>query len=77
VDALEGRCTCPNKQKDLEDGDLCKHIRRIRFVTGQRAIPTWADTDEVDVKLEEHVNGIPKVTATDSCVTIEPKLATS
>jgi hypothetical protein len=41
VDALEGRCTCPDKQYNLEDGELCKHERRVRFAIGQSAIPAW------------------------------------
>jgi hypothetical protein len=71
VDALEGRCTCPDKQYNLEDGELCKHERRVRFATGQWAIPAWVDADEVDGQLGEHVEGTPKVAATDGGVTLE------
>ena len=70
VDALEGRCTCPDKQYNLEDGELCKHERRVRFATGQWAIPAWVDADEVDAQLGEHVEGTPKVAVTDGGVTL-------
>jgi hypothetical protein len=71
VDGLEGRCTCPDKQYNLEDGELCKHERRVRFTTGQWAIPAWVDADEVDTKLGEHVERTPKVAVTDGGVTLE------
>jgi len=70
VDALEGRCTCPDKQYNLEDGELCKHERRVRFATGQWAIPAWVDADEVDGQLGEHVEETPKVAVTDGGVTL-------
>ncbi|WP_053966630.1 hypothetical protein [Haloarcula rubripromontorii] len=70
VDALEGRCTCPDKQYNLKDGELCKHERRVRFATGQWAIPAWIDADEVDAQLGQHVEGTPKVAATDGGVTL-------
>ncbi|MBP1986046.1 SWIM zinc finger family protein [Halolamina salifodinae] len=65
VDALEARCTCPDKQHNLEDGELCKHERRVRFATGEWAIPGWANTEAVDSQLGEHVSGTPQVAATD------------
>jgi len=71
VDALEGRCTCPDKQYNLEDGKLCKHERRVRFATGQWAIPAWVDADEVDAQIGEHVEETPKVAVTDGGVTLE------
>lgn len=70
VDALEGRCNCPDKQYNLEDGELCKHERRVRFATGQWAIPAWVDADEVDAQLGEHVEETPTVAATDGGVTL-------
>jgi hypothetical protein len=70
VDDLEGRCTCPNKQYNLEDGELCKHERRVLFATGQWAIPAWVDADEVDTQLGQHVDRTPKVAATDGGVTL-------
>lgn len=69
VDGLEGRCTCPDKQYNLEDGELCKHERRVRFATGQWTIPAWVDADEVDAQLGEHVEETPKVAGTDGGVT--------
>ena len=65
VDALEARCTCPDKQHNLEDGELCKHERRVRFATGKWVIPGWADTEAIDSQLGEHVSGTPRVAATD------------
>lgn len=62
VDALEGRCTCPDYQyRDVR----CKHLRRAAFATGERPIPAWVDADEVDGQLGEHVEETPKVAATD------------
>ena len=67
VDAREGRCTCPDHQyREVE----CKHLRRIAFATGARPIPEWADTDEVDAQLGQHVDGTPKVAVTDGGVTL-------
>lgn len=65
VDALKARCTCPDKQHNLKDGELCKHERRVRFATGEWAIPGWANTEAIDPQLGEHVSGIPQVAATD------------
>jgi hypothetical protein len=64
VDALEGGCTCPDKQYRLDDG-LCKHERRLRFATGEWAIPAWADAGTIDPLLGRHTNGTPRVAATD------------
>jgi len=65
VDALKGRCTCPDKQHNLEDGDLCKHERRVQFATGEWVIPGWADTEVIDSQLGEHVSGTPQIATTD------------
>ena len=70
VDGIEGRCTCPDKQYNLDDGELCKHERRVRFATGQWAIPAWVDADEVDAQLGQHVEETPKVAVTDGGVTL-------
>jgi len=50
VDAREGRCTCPDMAHNLPDGDreTCKHIARVRFATGERAIPAAA-AEELDI----------------------------
>ena len=67
VDARKGRCTCPDYQyRDVR----CKHLRRIAFATGQRPIPAWVDSDEVDAQIGEHVDGMPKVAVTDGGVTL-------
>jgi hypothetical protein len=68
VDARKERCTCPDHQYR---GVECKHCRRVEFATGERAIPAWADTDEVDAQLGEHVTGTPKVAVTDGGVTLD------
>jgi len=65
VDALEGRCTCPDKQYNLNDGELCKHERRVRFATGERAIPSWTNAGAIDPHLGQHVAGSPQIAATD------------
>jgi hypothetical protein len=67
VDALEGHCTCPDhRYREVE----CKHLRRTAFATGERPIPAWVDADEVDAQLGQHVDGTPKVAATDGGVTL-------
>lgn len=59
VDVRHESCSCP----DAEHRDVkCKHIRRAEFATGQRPIPTWADTDAIDPRLGEHVEGGPVMT---------------
>lgn len=65
VDTLEARCTCPDKQHTLEDGEPCKHERRVQFATGEWAIPGWANTEAIDSQLGEHVTGTPQIAATD------------
>ena len=65
VDALEGRCTCPDKHHNLEDGEICKHERRVRFATGEWDIPAWVNADEVDAQLGKHVSGTTETAATD------------
>lgn len=67
VDAREGRCTCPDHQyREVE----CKHCRRVAFATGERPIPAWVDTKEIDSQLGEHVEETPRVAATDGGVTL-------
>jgi len=62
VDAHEGRCTCPDSQhRDVR----CKHQRRVVFATGEQGLPAWIDSDAIDSQLGEHVDGTPRVTATD------------
>ena len=67
VDAQKKRCTCPDHQYR---GVECKHYRRVAFATGERPIPAWAGSDEVDPQLGEHVAGISKVAVTDGGVTL-------
>lgn len=68
VDALKGRCTCPDHEyREVR----CKHIRRVAFATGKRPIPAWVNADEVDTQLGEHVEETPKVAVTDGGVTLE------
>lgn len=73
VDALKGRCTCPDAEYNLPTDDgrkRCKHAARVAFATGERPIPAWVDADEVDAQLGEHVEETPKVAATDGGVTL-------
>jgi len=64
VDALEGGCTCPDKQYRL-DGGQCKHERRLRFANGERAVPAWVEAGAIDPLLGKHTDGTPRVAATD------------
>jgi predicted nucleic acid-binding Zn finger protein len=38
VDRREGRCTCPDHE---HRGVRCKHLRRVAFATGERAVPAF------------------------------------
>ena len=63
VDGREGRCTCPDhKHRDVR----CKHLRRVAFATGERAVPVGVDG--VDELLGEHTDGRPQVVASDGGV---------
>lgn len=52
VDAVEGACDCDDAFYRDPDGG-CKHVRRVRFVTGEREIPVWADRSCIDPWLLE------------------------
>ena len=47
VNAETGACTCPDTEYRDPDGG-CKHVRRVEFHTGERAVPAWVDRDAVD-----------------------------
>jgi hypothetical protein len=64
VDARTGACDCPDATHNAPEGG-CKHRRRVAYVTGERAIPGWVDRDAVDAQFGEHVEGGPRVAATD------------
>lgn len=73
VDALKGRCTCPDAEYNLPTDDgrkRCKHAARVAFATGERPIPAWVDANEVDSQLGEHLEDTPKVVVTDGGVTL-------
>jgi hypothetical protein len=63
VDAEQGVCECEDfRYRDVE----CKHVRRVAFATGKRAIPTRAAIElDVDPSLGEHVEGEHRYLATD------------
>jgi len=52
VDTSTGPCTCPDAEYRDPDGG-CKHVRRVAFHTGERAVPAWVDRDAVDPLLLE------------------------
>ncbi len=54
VDVDGDVCECDDS---LYRGVECKHVRRAKFATGQRDIPSWANRDRVDPQLGEHVDG--------------------
>jgi hypothetical protein len=62
VDTREGRCTCPDHK---HRGVRCKHLRRVAFATGERPIPATVDREAIDEHLGRHVDGGPRVVATD------------
>jgi hypothetical protein len=65
VDLREGRCTCPDAEHNLNDGELCKRARRCRFEMGRDAIPAWIDPDALPSDFAAHVGACPRVAATD------------
>jgi hypothetical protein len=68
VDARGGACTCP----DFEYRDVrCKHLRRVAFATGERPVPAGVDRDGLDEQLGRHVDGGPRVLATDGGQALE------
>jgi len=64
VDARLGACECPDWQYREPEGG-CKHMRRVAYATGETSIPAWVDPDAVDPLLGDHLDGLPRVTATD------------
>lgn len=66
VDADEGACECGDfRFREVE----CKHLQRVAFATGQRAIPAAAAVElDVDPTLGDHVEGDVRVAATDGGV---------
>ena len=55
VDTGLPACECP----DFEyRGRACKHIRRVMFATGRRAIPEWIDERGIDPQLGAHVEEV-------------------
>jgi hypothetical protein len=59
VDTRVGACECPDHEyRDAH----CKHLRRVAFATGERAVPNGVDYDD---QLGQHVDGEPRLAATD------------
>ncbi|MXR50655.1 hypothetical protein GRX03_03400 [Halovenus sp. WSH3] len=73
VDAEKGRCTCPDSQHNLDDDEVCKHVRRVAFATGERAIPNWVNDDAVDPLLGEHVEGPRRIASDGGSSVVNPK----
>jgi predicted nucleic acid-binding Zn finger protein len=69
VDAREGRCTCDDMAHNLPDGDreVCKHVSRVRFATGEKPIPaTAAEELDIDPMLgEQMARSGPRVAVPD------------
>lgn len=68
VDMRDDVCECPDYQYREAH---CKHLRRVEYVTGERAIPAWIDPTSVDTQLGSHVETSPKLAATDGGVAVE------
>jgi hypothetical protein len=58
VDGESGACTCPDAQYRSPAGG-CKHLRRVRFGTGERDIPAWAARDAMDPLLVRRLDRSP------------------
>jgi hypothetical protein len=53
VDVRGCSCTCGDAcHRDVR----CKHIRRVEFLTGRRAVPEWADPGGIDPWLLEQLD---------------------
>jgi hypothetical protein len=68
VDAKRGRCECDDMAHNLPDGDReeCKHLARVRFATGERAIPSWVNMDRVHDLLGYHLDRAePRIMSSD------------
>lgn len=66
-DARERTCECPDHtyRGELLGQQGCKHLRRVMFATGERAIAAWVECDAVDPALGEHVDGEVRIAAPD------------
>lgn len=60
-----GRCDCPDATHNLDDTERCKHQIRALVAMGRLSVPTWIDRDAVDGLLGAHVDGSPRLVATD------------
>ncbi|SFH05349.1 hypothetical protein SAMN04488063_0022 [Halopelagius inordinatus] len=75
VDARSGACPCPDSTYNLDDGELCKHARRVAIVRGERAFPA-VPVDDVDEQIGIHVpNGVTLADVTASADTLRPLVA--
>jgi hypothetical protein len=53
VDARDGACECPDaRYRDRE----CKHLKRVRYATGEADVPPWVNHEAVDPLLGAHVS---------------------
>jgi hypothetical protein len=64
VDARDDTCECPDSEYRVPDGG-CKHVRRVRYATGEHPIPTGLAPSALDGHLGQHVAGTPHVAMTD------------
>jgi hypothetical protein len=69
VDRRESRCDCPDARHNLTPEEQCKHERRVRYATGETALPEWVNTDGVDPDLGAHTGSSPIRAATDGGIT--------
>lgn len=58
VDTGLPACECPDFEYRSR---ACKHIRRVMFATGRRALPEWINEREVDPQLGTHVEDVGEV----------------
>ncbi len=64
VDLREGACECADFQyREPENG--CKHIYRIEYATGQKALPAWIEFEAVDPQLGEQTEALSPQPVTD------------
>lgn len=57
VDAREEVCDCTDHaMREV----ACKHILRVQFEIGDRAIPAWVDREAIPRDFASHVDGEPR-----------------
>lgn len=66
IDTRLDSCECPDYEYRSPD-EGCKHLRRARYVRGERRVPTWVDPTEIDECIGAAVDGTHVAADGGSC----------